>query len=216
MLFPFSKFILAFFVAARFASSSAPSSKRSNIISDIVISLSNKKWALWSNDQVFTDLTAQVPGDLLSDLMMNGLIDDPYIDRNFLTQDDVWIGNDTRGSNHNGGGHDGSDNGYEEKLKEKYFQRKRTWVYSTTFDISVIASTGMSWKLIVEGIKMGANILINGQRIGQVLDQFLRYEFKIGNDVLDKGVFCSKNIRRHNLTISFDPSIRVNGRFTGE
>ena len=74
----------------------------------------------------------------------------------------------------------------------------------------------MSWKLILEGVKMGADILINDQKIGRVFDQFLRYDFQIGYEILYRGVPCGRNVRRHNLTISFDPSIRVNGRFSGE
>ena len=179
-------------------------------MSDFIIPLTNDKWTLWSKDQVFTNLTARVPGDLLSDLMMNGIIDDPYIDRNFLTQEKVW----------NGNGQNVPDKSFtvgdDEKVNENDFKRKRTWIYSTTFDLPENGSIEISWKLVLEGIKMGANVLINDQKIGQVIDQFLRYEFEIGNDVLYKGALIGKNVRRHNLTISFDPSIRVNGRFTGE
>jgi hypothetical protein len=186
-------------------------------LSDFIIPLTIDNWTLWSKDQFFTNLTARVPGDLLTDLMMNGLIDDPYIDRNFLTQEKVWNGNDRNvpDKSFTVGG-DGGDGGNDEKVKENNIKRKRTWIYSTTFDVPESASIEISWKLVLEGIKMGADVLINDQKIGQVIDQFLRYDFEIGNDVLYEGVLISKNVRRHNLTISFDPSIRVNGRFTGE
>jgi hypothetical protein len=198
-------------VATRFVSSSStPSVTPSNILSDFIIPLTNDKWTLWSKDQFFTNLTARVPGDLLSDLMMNGLIDDPYIDRNFLTQEKVWNGNDQNVRDKS------FTVGDDEKVKENNFAPKRTWIYSTTFDVPENASIGISWKLVLEGIKMGADVLINDQKIGQVIDQFLRYEFKIGNDVLYKGALIGENVRRHNLTISFDPLICVNGRFTGE
>ena len=131
MSFPFTKFICSIFVADRFVSSGSTPS----VLSDIIIPLTNNNWTLWSSDQIFMNLTAQVPGDLLSDLMMNGLIDDPYIDRNFVTQEEVWIGNDLKLSDNNftavgdGRGRDGDN---DENTKEKYIQRKRTWIYSTT------------------------------------------------------------------------------------
>lgn len=182
------------------ASKEIPETNESKVLSDIVIPLTNDNWTLWSRDEVFTDLKASVPGDLLSDLMINGLIDDPYIDRNFITQDKVWTGND----------------GNDESTIGRNSLRKRTWIYSTTFDIPESVSLETSWKVVLEGIKMGADVLVNGQKIGQVIDQFLRYDLEIGNDVLQKGVLYGRSLRRHNLTISFDPAIRVNGRFAGK
>jgi len=210
--------ICAMFTAAHFVSSSSISSvTTSNILSDFVIPLTNINWTLSSQDLIFANLTARVPGDLLSDLMMNGLIDDPYIDRNFLTQQKVWTGEAWKepGNNFSGVDDDNNDDDNSKK-KGKHYQRKRTWVYSTMFDIPEHNSNEMSWKLIFEGIKMGAEIYINSRKVGQVVDQFLRYDFEIGKDILGRGVLDDRNIRRHNLTVSFNPSIRVNGRFSGE
>ncbi len=186
-------------IARYVASKEIRSSSQSKLLSDVVIPLAGDSWTLWSHDQVFTNLKASVPGDLLSDLMMNGLIDDPYMDRNFLTQEKVWTGN---------------DNDDESEFERKSL-RKRTWIYSTTFDIPESSSCDMSWKIVLEGIKMGADVSVNGQWIGQTIDQFLRYDLVIGKEILEKGVLCGRNLRRHNLTISFDPSIHVNGRFSG-
>jgi len=203
-------------VAACFdPSNSLPTIASSNILSDIVIPLTIHNWTLSSDDHVFTNLTARVPGDLLSDLMMNGIIDDPYIDRNFLTQREVWTGN-VRGETNSDfdvvcDGEDGRDHG---KFKKKSSQWKRTWVYSYTFNLTRQSFGEISWKLILEGIKMGADVFINDQKIGQVVDQFLRYDFEIGENVLQRGFPCGSDSRCHNLTISFDPSIHVNGRFT--
>ena len=199
MFFSISRLSFTVFLVARFAASEEiRSGSQSNLLSDVVIPLTGGSWTLWSDDQVFTNLKASVPGDILSDLMINGLIDDPYMDRNFLTQNKVWMGND------------GDDD--ENKLTRK---RNRTWIYSTTFDIPESASRDMSWKIVLEGIKMGADISVNGQWIGQTIDQFLRYDLEIRKEVLEKGVLCGRNLHRHNLTISFDPSIRTNGRFSG-
>lgn len=45
-----------------------------NLLADTIIPLENNEWRLRSNDGVFEDLIAKVPGDLLSDLMTNGMI----------------------------------------------------------------------------------------------------------------------------------------------
>lgn len=37
--------------------------------------------------------------------------------------------------------------------------------------------------LVFEGVKMGATIQLNGKKLGQITDQFLRYEFPIGSIV---------------------------------
>ena len=201
---------------AQFTSSrSAASIIDSNILSDTLITLTNNNWTLWSNDKVFTNLSATVPGDLLSDLMKNGLIDDPYFDRNFLTQKDVWFGNNSEVTDdefHLIGNR--SDGRYNIEIEETYFERKRTWTYFTTFEVQEDASIEMTWKLVIEGIKMGADIFINNQKIGQVVDQFLRYEFDFPHSILHQGAVCDGKLRRHNLTIAFDPSIHVNGRFS--
>lgn len=204
-------------MAAQFVSSSSISSiTTSNILSDYVIPLTNNNWTLSSEDRIFTNLTAQVPGDLLSDLMTNGLIDDPYIDRNFLTQRKVWMGDAWKEPENNFIRVDDGNDEDNSKEQEKYYQRKRTWIYSTMFDLPEHNSDEMSWKLVFEGIKMGAEIFINSKKVGQVVDQFLRYDFEIGDDILDRGVLHDRNARRHNLTVSFNPLIRVNGRFSGE
>ena len=197
-----------------FSSGNTASITTSKIISDFMVPLANDKWILSSDDLVFTNLTARVPGDLLSDLMTNGLIGDPYIDRNFLTQRSVWMGGNRRDSDgDNIASSINSD--YYSSSKERNFQRKRTWIYSTTFELPAYNSEQVSWKLVLEGIKMGADVYINNVQIGQVADQFLRYDFDIGDDILERGLLLESG-RQHILIVSFDPSIRVNGRFSGE
>lgn len=182
----------------------------SDILSNIIIPFPSENWILSSGDGLLQNITAHVPGDLLTDLMSNQIIDDPYIDRNFLTQRNVWSGESWR---HKYGDHIHSTTGFDDRKGSvgNYIKRKRTWVYSTMFELPSHNSKEMSWKLVLEGIKMGAEIYIDSNTVGQVTDQFLRYEFDI-DDELDK----AKGDRRHNLTISFDPSIHVNGRFSGE
>jgi hypothetical protein len=86
----------------------------------------------------------------------------------------------------------------------------QTWIYSTTVELPVDADDDddVTWQLVVEGIKMGAEIFFNDVFLGTVRDQFLRYTFTLEQQHL---------VRRgpHVLTISFDPRIQVYGRFTG-
>eukprot|EP00536_Pseudo-nitzschia_multiseries_P017061 jgi/Psemu1/70068/estExt_Genemark1.C_13600007 len=123
----------AFVVSHLFSSGNASFTTTSDILSDFIIPLPKDNWSLRSNDLVFENLTAQVPGDLLSDLMRNRLIDDPYVDRNFLIQRSVWMGESLENS-----GRDDIVSGVNEdggrKPRKRHSQRKRTWIYSTTFD----------------------------------------------------------------------------------
>lgn len=110
--------------------------------------------------------------------------------------------------------------------------RTRTWIYETHFEIplsnlshpEIINDEGnlrsertlsskqselhipRTYNLVVEGIKMGAAIYVNGFNIGNVTDQFLRYIFPISTHVLNKG-------KTQSLSVIFDPSIDTHGRF---
>ena len=132
-----------------------------------------------------------------------------------MTQQSVWAG-DVQGN----ASYDTftiSNNGTSKQNRiENHIQRKRTWVYSTSFSIPESTLHETSWNLVFEGVKMGADVFVNGHKIGRVIDQFLKYDFNIENSVLDGGVICSGNTTTscHNLTVIFDPSIRVNGRFS--
>ena len=112
-------------------------------------------WNLSSTDHAYTNLSATgvVPGDVLSILLQNDIIFDPYHDRNFLLQRHIWMGIPKE-----------PDDGH---TLEK--QWNRTWIYTTTFETP--NSTDLSWKLILEGIKMGADIIVNGIPIAQATDQ---------------------------------------------
>jgi hypothetical protein len=119
---------------------------------DHVIALT--QWNLSSTDHTYTNISARgvVPGDVLSILLNSGIINDPYLDRNFLVQRHLWMGIEK----------EQDDGNFIEK------QWNRTWVYSTTFETPKYNnSTDLSWKVILEGIKMGADIMVNGIKIGQ-------------------------------------------------
>jgi hypothetical protein len=113
-----------------------------------------KDWYLSSLDQEYSNLSAPgiVPGDVLSILLSNGIIQDPYHDRNFLTQRHIWMG------------------GEKDPVDGNFSKRRwtRTWVYSTTFKTPWANDTdSLSWKVILESVKMGADVLVNGIKIGE-------------------------------------------------
>jgi hypothetical protein len=55
----------------------------------------------------------------------------------------------------------------------------RAWTYSTNFTVPS-ALTSSSLLLVLEGVKMGATVRVNGNEVGVVRDQFLRYLFPLG------------------------------------
>jgi beta-galactosidase/beta-glucuronidase len=87
-----------------------------------------------------------------------------------------------------------------------------TWTYSTAFTMAAdrldhIRAAGGSHLLIFDGVKMGANVKLNGKVIGQTTDQFLRYEFPLDGTLLQAGDDANT------LTVEFDPSIDCHGRW---
>jgi len=195
------------------------------------VTLLNRRWRLDStstSDRAGVATTAysidavRVPGDLISDLLRAGLVDDPYYDRNFLTQRDAWTGPPLPSGIRNGTGDDGD-----------FRQRTRTWVYSTNVTLNSTwersSRNGQELRneppllLVVEGIKMGASIAFNGQSLGVVTDQFLRYIFTVPAEALQvarrelqHGTDSGAESDVHSLTVTFgtnDPNLYTNGRF---
>ncbi len=75
------------------------------------------------------------------------------------------------------------------------------------------------YALVVEGIKMGASIIVNGEIVGgmNVTDQFLRYIFPIPSSILRylNDERASNPFKHYNnsLSVVFDPEIDTRGRF---
>lgn len=157
-------------------------------------------WTLHSTDGIFRDIPAQIPGDVLSDLERANIIGDPYYERNFLTQRRIWMGPRS------------DDN------SSVLEQRSRTWTYTTEFELKP-SSVDDTFVLVLEGVKMGASVAVNGVFLGNVTDQFLRYSFVLNSSMLAHASHESTSIRRelaasrHQLSISFDPLIHTDGRF---
>lgn len=77
------------------------------------------------------------------------------------------------------------------------------WTYTTTFSWTPGPSETL---LVFDGIKMGANVTLNGRLIGVAQDQFLRYIYPLkASGALVTGT--------NTLSVSFDKQIPVDGRF---
>ena len=127
------------------------------------------------------EIPATVPGDLISDLVDANLLEEPYYETNFQRNTSLWSG--------------------------------RVWNYTTTFSLDDASFDAEAEEilLIFDGIKMGANVFVNGVQLGTATDQFLRYSFPlVASGILDSGSSIRK---RHTVTVSFDPEIATDGRF---
>lgn len=210
-----------------------------SVISDVATSISTAlplfgpdgpAWRLDSDDGVYQNVTAQIPGDIISDLMREGLIDEPYMDQNFLTQNHVWMGHPKvikrKNSVDNNSTFSTRKSLHSSTLTDddSLQQRSRTWTYSTDFEMDSdpndngnkdTTSVALKWMLVIEGVKMGATISFNGIVLGTITDQFLRFTWVLNEqDHFSKGIPTTDALRRrHGLSISFDPTIGVNGRF---
>ena len=152
-----------------------------------------------------TTIPASVPGDLLTDLQRAGLIGDPLAELNFLNESAAWTAN--------------------------------TWTYRTSFSVSAADAGGASgaaaaaggdddddaYLLVFDGVKMGAEVRVNGVLLGTAVDQFLRYSFALNSSVLGLGRRRrgggggggggTTTQQQHELELTFDPGIACGGRW---
>lgn len=130
------------------------------VIGDVVQLLSGKNWTV---SQGATEVAAVVPGDLLTDLQLGGIIGDPLYESNY--EGTVW------------------DTG--------------NWTYSLTFTAETAGTA--TQMLVFDGVKMIADVTLNGVYLGYTSDQFLRYSYDVTSALSAPG---SANV----LTLSFAPS----------
>lgn len=129
----------------------------------------------WTASNGPVQVNATVPGDLLTDLQASGVIGDPLYELN-------WVPEGTAAA--------------------PIWDASR-WNYTATFDASpaLLSSAKEAW-LVFEGIKMAADIFLNGRSLGFTADQFLRYTFPVGSN----GVLRAKG---NVLTVSFTTSVDI-------
>ena len=124
-------------------------------------------------------LRATVPGDILTDLARAGRVPNPYYNVSWQTPGFIRAWN------------------------------RGIWRYTTAFarPPSLPEDTGGSLLVVFDGIRMGATIELNGVWLGNVTDQFLRYQFPVPGSQLRAS---------NELCVSFGAELRVatGGRFT--
>ena len=131
-------------------------------------------------------VAASVPGDLITDLQRAAVIADPWLDTTWIGQASLW-------SDH-------------------------AWTYTTHFAVSEAAAvaakgTGQATAatallLVLDGVKMGATVRVNGHTVGLVRDQFLRYVFTL--DPAELGLVAGQN----RLDVTFGVGdVAEDGRF---
>ena len=127
----------------------------------------------------------RVPGDLISDLVSAGLLPDPIYENNFLLNASLW--ND------------------------------EIWTYSrnvplTAQQVARLQSDdgGDVW-LVFDGIKMGANITLNGVLLTVSRHQFLRLELSLRSLIRDANLTVQAG--DNELQVVFDPDIDEYGQF---
>lgn len=103
-----------------------------------------------SSAQWGINVPAILPGDLLSDLAAAGIIGDPWYELNWLN---TTFPNGDMGAP---------------------IWDVGDWVYSCSFD-SALAQPGSDVWLVLDGVKMAADVLLNGVALVSAEDQFLRY-----------------------------------------
>lgn len=131
----------------------APSTLR-RVVSSSSQSLDSADGAAWTlSNGSSTTLSATVPGDLISDLEANGVVPDPLVETNFR-------GNTTGPEAVGGVAWDASP-----------------WTFSLSFTLQPELAAAEHVALVFEGVKMVADVALNGVPLGVTADQFLRYTF---------------------------------------
>mmetsp|Transcript_13513 Transcript_13513/g.24201 ORF Transcript_13513/g.24201 Transcript_13513/m.24201 type:complete len:984 (-) Transcript_13513:1826-4777(-) len=91
---------------------------------------------------------------------------------------------------------------YERNFKtESHIWSKGNWSYEKVVDSKVCAGGGNTCLLVLDGVKMGAVLRLNGKVVKRLRDQFLRYIVPIPNGEVVR------------IAISFEKSVDEEGRF---
>jgi beta-mannosidase len=151
-----------------------------------------------ANNSAGLCIRATVPGDLLSDLQREQLIDDPLWERTFQTNPLAMYAS-------------------------------QAWTYATSFHLpsiplpKLLASSKSKdqqrnkvWLLVLDGVKMGAVVRLNGKEIARASNQFLRYvvPFHVETHLQMDNNNIAPAVTSHALRFDFgDGSVDEEGRF---
>ena len=132
------------------------------VVADAVQRLTGAATSQWSVSSTTwgIEVPATVPGDLISDLQAAGVIGDPWFELGFL-------------------------NSTTPRAQGAPLWDVGTWVYRTTFSPSpavlAIATAGGAITIVCDGVKMAADLALDGVALGFVNDQFLRFTFPVSS-----------------------------------
>ena len=136
--------------------------------------LDGEDWVLTSADGK-VETAAYVPGDILTDLQLGGLMGDPIYDQNWLQ----WL--------------------YNKESAPMW--DAQDWTYAKTFDAdAALLAPGTLVHLTFDGVKMAADVVLNGVTLGFANDMFLRTEFD---------ATAALRARNNTLTVTFTTSADV-------
>lgn len=112
---------------------------------------SSQSWFVSALDGSVINISAQVPGDTITDLQAAGIIGDPIYELNFL--DGRW-----------------------DRTSWNY---SVTFALSPLLSAGLTAGTAAATALVLESVKLVGDVYVNGVYLGFVADQFLRYSFPV-------------------------------------
>ena len=108
----------------------------------------------WSSATWNITVPAAIPGDLVTDLQHAGVIGDPYFELGFLnTTTPGFLG--------------------------APLWDVGVWTLTAPFDAAALLPHAGAVFLVLDGVKMAADVSLNGVALGAVFDQFLRYAFLV-------------------------------------
>ena len=151
------------------------------IAGGVIHSLDGTDWTA-SCPSLSLQLPATVPGDLITDLYNGRLIPEPMFDLNWLHNRSVW--ND------------------------------HTWLYTRNYSLSQLqysaltnSSSSRDVSLVLDGIKMGANILLNDVLVYTALVQFERIVLSLRQLALNSSTSAAVREGVNRLSVVFDPQL---------
>ena len=112
------------------------------------------------------NISATVPGDIVTDLQRSGIIGDPYYELNFLNNRSFW----------------------DPLLSWTYTKYVLLPPQSNS-------SANSSLLLVFEGVKLGAHVIVNGVEVGIVSNQFIRYLFWLPTEIIHLGSLNEISLR---------------------
>ena len=145
-----------------------------------IVSLDDSTWSA-SAPSLNLEIAGNVPGDLITDLFLAGVIPEPLYEQNWLNAS-IW--ND-----------------------HTWYYNHSVSLSAMQYAMLGNDSDGFDLLLTFDGIKMGADIYMNDVRVGQALAQFGRLIFSLKSLMHNKTLAGAVKQGENRLSVVFDPKI---------